>query len=276
MDVNINSLTNIPTDAYDYINKLSVNPVVMIIVGIVLVMYYFLFASLGINSYQGNGDTSSNSKVALETILWTVFVVLLLLNGVNYFFNINVVASIKNFFSETPQINLAIDSGTGDKIKEMKFFKQVFHVPGNNYTYEDGKAICKAFDSKLASYKDMEKAYSQGADWCSYGWSDGQMAYFPTQYEKWKKMQGIKGHEHDCGRPGINGGFMEDPNLKFGVNCYGYRPKMNSADYQIMNNTPLYPKSQEELDFDRKVNLWRSKLPEIGIAPFNNNSWSVI
>jgi hypothetical protein len=278
MDINLNSLTNIPIDAYDYINKLSVNPVVMIIVGIVLVMYYFLFASLGIgiNSSQGNGDTASSSKVALETILWTVFVVLLLLNGVNYFFNINVVASIKNFFSETPQINLAIDSGTGDKIKEIKFFKQVFHVPGNNYTYEDGKAICKAFDSKLASYKDMEKAYSQGADWCSYGWSEGQMAYFPTQYEKWKKMQGIKGHEHDCGRPGINGGFIEDPNIKFGVNCYGYRPKMNSVDYQIMNDTPLYPKSQEELDFDRKVNLWRTKLPEIGIAPFNNNSWSVI
>lgn len=272
MDINMNSLTGIPTETYDYINKISVNPVVMIIVGIVLVMYYFLFASLGVASNQGD----SKSIVALETILWVVFVVLLLLNGVYYFFNINVVASIKNFFSETPQIDLAIDTGTSDKVKELKFFKQVFHIPGNNYNYEDSKAICKAFDAKLATYKDMEKAYEQGADWCSYGWSEGQMAYFPTQYEKWKKMQNIKGHENDCGRPGINGGFIEDANLKFGVNCYGYRPKMNSNDYQIMYNTPLYPKTQEEVNFDRKVNYFKGKLPEIGVAPFNNNSWSVI
>jgi hypothetical protein len=31
------------------------------------------------------------------------------------------------------------------------------------------------------------------------------MALFPTQKETWDKLQKIKGHEHDCGRPGING-----------------------------------------------------------------------
>ena len=54
----------------------------------------------------------------------------------------------------------------------------------------------------------MEDAYEDGADWCSYGWSEDQMAFFPTQKEKWKKLQKIEGHKHDCGRPGINGGYI--------------------------------------------------------------------
>lgn len=275
MEVNLNSPSGIPNETYNFIKNITINPVVMIIIGIVLVLYYFLFASLGIVNNQDN----NKNILFLEMLLWIIFIILLLLNGIYYFFNINIVATIKDIFSEKTEIKLAIDSdtsNTSEKNNNFNFLKQVFHIPGNNYTYEDSKAICKAFDSKLANYKEMEKAYEQGADWCSYGWSEGQMAYFPTQHEKWEKMQKIKGHENDCGRPGINGGFIQDENIKFGVNCYGYRPKMNSKDYQIMYNTPLYPKTQKEIDFDIKVNYFKNKLPNIGIAPFNNNSWSII
>ena len=48
-----------------------------------------------------------------------------------------------------------------------------------------------------------------------------QLALFPTQYGKWERLQKIKGHENDCGRPGINGGYIDNPNVKFGINCYG-------------------------------------------------------
>ena len=102
------------------------------------------------------------------------------------------------------------------------------------------------------------------------------MAYFPTQYDKWKNLLKIKGHEHDCGRPGINGGYIDDPNIKFGVNCYGYKPKINSLGYDLMQNTTVYPKTQEEIDFERNVMKWKQKIPEISVAPFNNNRWSVI
>ena len=34
------------------------------------------------------------------------------------------------------------------------------------------------------------------------------MALFPTQYKSWKKLQKQKGRENDCGRPGINGGYI--------------------------------------------------------------------
>ena len=41
-----------------------------------------------------------------------------------------------------------------------------------------------------------------------------------------KKLQKRKGHKHDCGRPGINGGYIGNTNIKYGVNCYGYKPKI--------------------------------------------------
>ena len=43
------------------------------------------------------------------------------------------------------------------------------------------------------------------------------MALFPTQYEHWEHLQKIKGHENDCGRPGVNGGYIDNPNkIKIG------------------------------------------------------------
>jgi len=274
MDINLDSITGIPKDTYEYLNKYAINPVVLIIVTIVLFLYYLLFASLGVTS--GNGENSqqlSKSVVFLEILLWSLFVVLLLLNGIYYFFNINVIASIKSLFTE-PEIKFQIETDkNGTSILSTE---QTFHIPGNKYTYEDSKAICKAYGAKLATYKNLEDAYQKGADWCSYGWSEGQMAYFPTQYDKWNHLQKIKGHEHDCGRPGINGGYIANPNVRFGVNCYGYKPKISPLDYDLMYNTTVYPKTQDEIDFDRNVDKWKQKLPELAIAPFNNNRWSVI
>ena len=70
--------------------------------------------------------------------------------------------------------------------------KQVFHIPDNKYDYDNAKAICNAYGARLATVKEMQEAYDEGADWCSYGWSDGQMALYPTQYDKWAKLQKIK------------------------------------------------------------------------------------
>ena len=49
---------------------------------------------------------------------------------------------------------------------------------------------------------------------------------YPTQYSEWKKRQEGKGtadQKNECGRPGINGGYFDNPHLKFGVNCYGVK-----------------------------------------------------
>ena len=41
--------------------------------------------------------------------------------------------------------------------------------------------VCTAYNGRLASYNEMENAYENGADWCSYGWSEGQMAFSATR-----------------------------------------------------------------------------------------------
>ena len=99
-----------------------------------------------------------------------------------------------------------------------------FNIPGNDYSFEDAKALCKAYGAELATYSQIEDAYKNGAEWCNYGWSANQMAFYPTQKTTWDKLQKIKGHNHDCGRPGINGGYIQNPRVRFGVNCYGPKP----------------------------------------------------
>jgi len=276
--INLNS--DIPY-SYDSFNKLSINPYIIGLVIVIIIAYYVLFSSLGNN----NVDTmTSNSGIKLlETILWGVFIVLLLLNGMSYIFNINIIASLKNLFTGIPELDVLIDdlginTGDGDKpvVPEIMRAKQVFHIPNNKYTYDDSKAVCSAYGGRLATYKEIEKAHQNGADWCGFGWSENQMALYPTQYNKWKNLQSIEGHEHDCGRPGINGGYIDNPNVKFGINCYGYKPKITQTEVQNMKNIPLYPKTVKEIEFDQKVDYWKAQLENITVAPFNHNNWSII
>ena len=100
------------------------------------------------------------------------------------------------------------------------------------------------------------------------------MAYFPTQKSTFKKLQKMKGRENDCGRPGINGGFIDNPNVRFGANCYGYKPKINDIEREIMDTQSVIPKTEKEIAFERRVDYWRNRLPDIIVSPFNENKWS--
>ena len=222
---------------------------------------------------SGLGD-SSKGKYLMELLLWSIFVLLILLNGVLYIFNVDVITSIKNLFGNIPEVEVVVDTdGLKTPIPGRK--KEVYHIPGNHYDYESAKAICKARDSELATYEQISKAFEKGADWCGYGWSEGQMALFPTQTEKWEKLQEIEGHENDCGRPGINGGYIDNPDVQYGVNCYGFKTPITPEEAQLMAETSLYPKTQKELDFEKKVEYWKTKIPNILLAPFNHNNWSI-
>jgi hypothetical protein len=329
MNVNLDSVTGIP-----YTNtllNLGKNENIFIILLTVILGFYLLFSSLGGSSNsvdEGVPSSSSKSKSALEIMLWGIFVVLVLLNGMSYFFNINITASIKNLFGKTPELDVLVDPDTaaGDPntppSKDTKGdsddangadangadtngddangddangddangdddysngdggssggMEEVFHIPGNKYNFNDARAVCNAYDSRLANYKEVETAYNKGGDWCSYGWSEDQMALYPTQYEKWQNLQKIKGHKHDCGRPGVNGGFIDNKNVKFGVNCYGIKPKITEYEYKLMNNSSLYPKTRKEIEFDKKVTRYRDKIPDILVSPFNHTHWKEV
>ena len=282
MDVTIDNVSNMPNN-YDYINNIGTNPWSLFFLSGVIIVYYLIFATLGGGSNQSDGGDQPTIKsfIFLEVIIWGVFIALLLLNGIQYFFDIDVTASIKNYFSAKPEIDIEIDNlqndGSGtSSVSEIKKDSQVFHVPGNNMVYEDAKALCDAYGARLATYNEVEDAYNTGAEWCSYGWSDDQLALFPTQKDTYKKLQKIEGHENDCGRPGVNGGYIANPAVRFGANCFGYKPKITSEEESAMDIDQLYPKTKKDLAFERRVDYWRQKLPEVTVAPFNKTTWSKV
>ena len=303
MSISYNSLTGIEGNPVTYITQLATEGkrnldassattriIILLAFVVITILYYSLFSSLGkgngangsgVGSSPGSGSGSgvgeTTGKRTLEVILWSIFIILIIINGFQYFFNVNFTASIKDIFTDKPKIDLSIQEPPSENvIPELKLKKEVYNIPSNNYTYDDSKAICQAYGGKLASYNQVEDAYSKGAEWCNYGWSDGQMVLFPTQQKTWDKLQGIEGHKNDCGRPGINGGKIDNPNARFGINCYGFKPIITAAEQNNMKNTPIYPVSMKDLELQKKLDYWKKRVPEILLSPFNKNSWSIL
>ena len=154
--------------------------------------------------------------------------------------------------------------------------EEVFNVSNNLYTYDEANSVCKALDTRLATYDEVEKSYNDGGEWCSYGWSDGQMALFPTQKKTWDTLQTKGKHKNDCGRPGINGGYFENTNIKFGVNCFGIKPNPNKIELDMMNANSgnVYPKSPEDVAIDEKVKYYKDNADTLLVLnPFNKAKW---
>ena len=132
--------------------------------------------------------------------------------------------------------------------------------------------MCKAYDSRLATYEEIENAYESGGEWCAYGWSEGQMAYFPTQKSTFDELQKTVRQKNNCGRPGVNGGYMANPNLRFGVNCYGVKPEMKNTDEALMSASKVpHTTRQQTIKSSTKI---QKKIDEITISGFNYNSWN--
>jgi len=254
------------------------NPVVLITLTVIMLIYYLLFRTLGSGDSAGiinrpMPETPGTSF--LEVLMWGIFIFLILINGLQYFFSIDAKAAVKNLFSEKPELDITVLAEQEIKSKPITQSPEVFHVPKNLYTFEDAKSLCKAYDSRLATFDEVNKAYNSGAEWCTYGWTDGQMALYPTQKNTWEAYQKIDGHEHDCGRPGINGGYIKNPNVRFGVNCFGGKPKIRPEEESRLGVSP-FPLSPEEKEADAKIEFYKKHIPDIMLSPFNYDNWASI
>ncbi|MAB07602.1 MAG: hypothetical protein CML50_16495 [Rhodobacteraceae bacterium] len=180
-------------------------------------------------------------------------------------------------FLGNPTVNKLLNTAGAPLDIQLEKPDQVFNVSNNYYTYDDARAVCKAFDARLATYDEIEKAYDHGAEWCNYGWSEGQMAYFPTQKSTWKKLQESELNKNSCGRPGINGGYFANPHIKFGVNCFGKKPKPTDLEKNMMEaqqETPI-PKTEEEIALDEKVKYYKENGDQLlQLNSFNKDKWS--
>jgi hypothetical protein len=164
------------------------------------------------------------------------------------------------------------DQGAIEKVLPGK--KEVFNVAQNKFTYSDAEPLCKAFGAELATYDQVKDAWQKGADWCNYGWVKGQAAIYPTQQQTFDKLQsGPEDQRMACGVPGINGGYFDNPEMRFGVNCYGVKPSETDTDARAImaQGGSLTP---EALAFDKKVLDYKAHMDEIPVNPFKSGIWS--
>jgi len=144
--------------------------------------------------------------------------------------------------------------------------EQVYHLSDNIFTYDDAQAACSAYDGRLANLDEMIEAYKNGADWCSYGWSDGQLALYPTQTDSWQELQdGTR--KNQCGKPGVNGGFFNNKEFQFGANCYGKKPPVKTSEIEKI---PMFANKLDPLT--SKTSEYKSMINSgnIRVAPFSN------
>ncbi len=244
-----------------------------------ILMYLYMFIS---SKITGSYPFSIGLLIGFA---WIYLVVLLLVSFTTTVFNIPVVEMIfEDMFNLFPKAKPDKDAEDKEKVKggEPEIEKpasqdEVFNISNNLYTYDDAQNICSAYGARLATYDDMEKAYNNGAEWCNYGWSEGQMAYFPTQKSTWAELQKSEKRKNNCGRPGINGGFMANPNIKFGVNCFGKKPKASDADLARLNarQTQAAPLTPEEEAINAKVKYWKDNAEKMLVVnSYNRQKWS--
>lgn len=150
----MNSVTGIPI-LQNYFDNLSFNPVFLIIVIVIIVLYFILFGYLGgisSNPDDINTSTASTEVTILGIILITLFIVLVIINGFNHFLNIDIVTTIRDFFSRTPEIDIHVNNidnndnnGNNNNgnapVPEIKGYQEVYHIPGNEYTYNNARAL---------------------------------------------------------------------------------------------------------------------------------------
>lgn len=151
--------------------------------------------------------------------------------------------------------------------------KEVFNVSANRYTYYDAEPLCRALGAELATIDQVKEAWGKGADWCNYGWVKGQMAVYPTSKDTYDKLQkGPAEQAASCGKVGVNGGFFDNPELRFGVSCYGSKPAQSQNDEKVVSGG--VPMSPDALEIDKKIQQFKRETDSIGVLPFNSNSWS--
>ena len=191
-------------------------------------------------------------------------------NSINNSTNSNKNTTKNNNYSLlTNQNIISIPTIASDSTVSKSNINQVFNIKENIYTLDDAPAVCGALGANVASLNQLIDAHKNGADWCNVGWTKDGLAAYPIQYSTWKTLQDNDPNKRNiCGKPGINLS-RNDPNLLYGVNCYGIKPEPKGNEkvkQQIISDT--------QAAINEKIARFQKNMNNIGVAPFNVDKWS--
>lgn len=273
--------TKMINDLYSQLETSLNSPLTLISVGFFILTLYIVIYILEVPMDSvGKPITIS----IIENMAWVYFVIVVLVTFLRFVAGVSITDLLEKIWNYLQ--NRADASLNGNVIvrgntvvpsrkPEPVVMDEVFNIGNNMYTYDDAKSVCASMGARLANYDEVESSYEKGAEWCNYGWSDGQAAYFPTQKDTWAKLQKNESTKNSCGRPGINGGYIDNPNVRFGVNCYGKKPQPKPGDLAKLGNNAL-PKTAEDLVLDKKIQFWKDNGDKLfKINGYNNNKWSM-
>jgi hypothetical protein len=210
----------------------------------------------------------STGSIIAVLALWLVVALIIL---VLWYYGFIPLADLTSDLAPKPEVKPTpkpTPAPASTTVSGPKVGSEVFHIDDSQFTYADAPAVCAAYGAELATLEQIIDAYNHGAEWCSYGWSAGGFALYPTQKPTWEALQA----EPDtvkrtaCGRPGVNGGYF-DPNTKFGVNCFGFKPA-GKADL------PLPPPGTDRTAFKKAVARFRAMIASFNLTPYSRNEWS--
>ena len=145
MDLTYNSISGMNIDPTVYLkevitnngkqqkeSQMSVDTKIYLLISlvVVIVIYGIFFAILGGGSQgqgQGQDATGSASNIGLkffEVMLWSIFIVLILLNGFQYFFDVNLTTRFINFFTDKPKLEIVMDVPEDEPVQELKIKRE--------------------------------------------------------------------------------------------------------------------------------------------------------
>ena len=168
-------------------------------------------------------------------------------------------------------------------VEKKKSDKEVFLIY-NKVNYLQAKELCKLYSGRLATKEDLEEAFKDGANWCTWGWLDGEKIGYPVQEKFWTLIE--KKHRGHCGpTAGINIIDNIDPLKVYSVTCYGKKPKKSKNDTDlelVLNEVNADDSLQTEIDKCKRAKQeaeqkkWiDEEKKNIRIVTFNDSQWSV-
>lgn len=177
-------------------------------------------------------------------------------------------------------------SSKKDKNKQeaLKSKKEVFLIY-DKFNYLEAKEICKNYSGRLATENDLLKAFKNGANWCSWGWLEGEKIAYPVQEKFWTKTEKV--HKGFCGpTAGINKIENVDPFKRFGINCYGIKPRRTLKDKKIEKElnemdkveplSKLIRECKKEKQIEKQKKWIQDKKKKVKILSFNDIKWSFL
>ena len=126
----------------DYItDSVTGNPFLVVLVIVILLGYYYLLSGLEVGrmgskeveslseSITSVASSSSSGMSFIEIVFWGLLLFLVVINGVQFFFSLDLKTELRNLFWGNPELDITVRSSQLPETKRTSLRKEVFHIP---------------------------------------------------------------------------------------------------------------------------------------------------